>query len=136
MKNLKWISLCVPIFALSIILKNKEVMVYGIIAVVIFIIIMWAKESKKAAEDPDVKEATELGIVIWRYRKYQEAWDKIQAIYRAYGVDNQLSNKMVNEIIEKLPNLNEWRRFSQRQSQKSFKSFQDIQKEYDDYLKK
>lgn len=111
-------------------------MVYGIIAVVIFIIIMWVKESKKAAEDPDVKEASELGIVIWRYRKYQDAWDKIQAIYRTYGVDNQLSNKMVNEIIEKLPNLNEWRRFSQRQSQKSFRSFQEIQKEYDDYMKK
>lgn len=111
-------------------------MVYGILAVVAVVIFLWIKESKKAAQDPDIKEASELGIVIWRYRKYQEAWDKIQAIYRTYGIDNPVSNKMANEIIENLPNMNEWRRFSQRQSQKSLKSFKDLQKEYDDYLKK
>lgn len=111
-------------------------MVYVIIAVVVFITILWLKEASKAAKDPDVIEASELGIPIWRYRKYQEAWDKIQAIYKAYGTDSQMSIKMVNEIINKLPNLNEWRRYGDKQLKKSMKSFSDLQKEYDEYLKK
>lgn len=101
-------------------------MIYGIIAVVLFVVILWAKETKKAAKDPDVIEASELGIVIWRYRKYQEAWDKIQAIYDAYGTDSPKSIKMANEIIEKLPNLNEWRRFGEKQCQKQSQRMYDM----------
>lgn len=109
-------------------------MVYGILAVVIFIVVLWIRETAKAAKDPDVIEASELRIPIYRYRKYQEAWDKIQAIYKAYGTDSQMSIKMVNEIIESLPNLNEWRRYGDAQLKKSMKSFSDLQKEYDEYL--
>ena len=93
-------------------------MLYVLLIIAAIIILLWAKETKKAVQDPDVKEASELGILIFRYRKYQEAWDRIQAIYNAYGTDNPKAIKMANEIIEKLPNLNEWRRFSEKQCQK------------------
>ena len=111
-------------------------MVYGIIAVVVFVVILWLRETAKAAKDPDVIEASELGIPIWRYRKYQEAWDKIQDIYEKYGINTPTSSKMASEIISKLPNLNEWRRYGDKQLKKSMKSFSDLQKEYDEYLKK
>lgn len=101
-------------------------MIYGIIAVVLFVVILWIKETKKAAKDPDVIEASELGIPIWRYRKYQEAWDKIQSIYNSYGVNNQISQKMAGEIIGKLPNMNEWRRFGARQRQKTTQRMYDM----------
>jgi hypothetical protein len=90
-------------------------MVYAIIAVVVFILYWWMVETSKAAKDPDVVEASELGIPIWRYRKYKEAWDKIQAIYKAYGTQSEMSFKMADEIIENLPNMNEWRSFSSKQ---------------------
>lgn len=95
-------------------------MVYGIIAVVVFILFWWMVETSKAAKDPDVIEASELGIPIWRYRKYKEAWDKIQLIYKTYGTQSEMSFKMADEIISTLPNMNEWRRFSDRQLGKTF----------------
>lgn len=101
-------------------------MIYGFIAVAAVVILLWIRETKKAAQDPDIKEASELGIVIYRYRKYKEAWDKIQSIYRTYGIDNPVSNKMVNEIIEKLPNMNEWRRFGEKQRQKQTQRMYDM----------
>ena len=101
-------------------------MIYGIIAVVIFIIILWVRETAKAAKDPDVIEASELRIPIYRYRKYQEAWNKIQTIYKQYGTDTPTSNKMVEEIIRNLPNLNEWRRYGDAQLKKSMEAFHDI----------
>lgn len=110
-------------------------MIYIIIAFAVFII-LWGIETKKAAKDPDVIEASELMIPIWRYKKYKDAWDKIQEIYKEFGVDSQISNNMANEIISKLPNLNEWRRYSDKQFKKSMKSFHDFEKEYNDYMKK
>lgn len=130
------LSLCLPIIVLSIINENSKIMIYGIIAVVVFVVILWLRETLKAAKDPDVIEASELGIPIWRYRKYQEAWDKIQDIYEKYGINTPTSSKMASEIISKLPNLNEWRRYGDKQCSKSFKTFHEFQKEYDEHLKK
>lgn len=135
---MKWklsINAFILVFFVSILFENINIMIYGFIAVVVVIVFLWAKEAKKAAQDPNVIEASELGIPILRYRKYQEAWDKIQKIYEAYGIDSQKSYNMVNEIISKLPNMNEWRRYGDKQLSKTKKSYQEIQKEYEEYMK-
>lgn len=109
-------------------------MVYGILAVVIFIVVLWVRETAKAAKDPDVIEASELRIPIYRYRKYKEAWDKILVIYEKYGTDSQKSVKLVSEIVSGLPNMNEWRRYGDAQLKKSMKSFHEIQNEFEEYI--
>lgn len=104
-------------------------MVYGILAVVIFIVVLWVRETAKAAKDPDVIEASELRIPIHRYRKYKEAWDKILVIYEKYGTDSPKSDKLVFEIVSGLPNMNEWRRYGDKQLKKTSNKFNDLYNE-------
>lgn len=72
----------------------------------------------KSMKDPDVKDASSIYMTVFRYRKYRDAYDKIQDIYKKHGTDSTYSLKKVNEIISSLPNMNEWRRYCELRSQK------------------
>ena len=72
----------------------------------------------KATKDPEVIEASDLRMTITRYRKYKEAKNRIQEIYRTHGVNSPQANEYVDRIISELPNMNEWRKFMDYQLKK------------------
>jgi len=94
-------------------------LISSLLFIVVFVVVYWIYGAIKAAKDPDVKEATHLGMSIIRYRKYKDAFGKIQGIYEKHGLSSSASEKEVTEIISSLPNMNEWRKYSEYQSQKS-----------------
>lgn len=98
---------------------NMTSIICGLVAVVVGLFCMWIYQTIKASKDPDVKEASTLRIPIARYRKYQEAEKKIQETYAKFGTSSNKANKIVSEIISSLPNMNEWRRYSDFQEKKA-----------------
>ena len=73
----------------------------------------------KHKEDPDVMEASSLGIPMWRYYKYKKASEEIGQIYKELGTESKTAYLKVDAIIKNLPNMNEWRRYSEFQFQKT-----------------
>lgn len=94
---------------------------YGVGAVVVGLLLMLVYHIVKVFFNPsqEVKEADSLGMSVLNYRKYVEADKKIQEIYRQYGTGSNKATRMVSDIIDALPNKNEWRRFMDAETQKS-----------------
>ena len=89
-----------------------------------FIFAYWLYCFIKATKDPEVLEASDLRMTITRYRKYKEANNRIQEIYRTHGTNSAQANKEVDLIISGLPNMNEWRRFMDYQLRKQHDEMQ------------
>ena len=103
-----------------------ESIIYGFIALFIGFFILFIYGYFKALKDPDVKEASKLGMMVTHYRKYVEADKKIQEIYDQYGSSSLKAQHLINEIICQLPNMNEWRRFSDYQFEKIKQEMNDM----------
>lgn len=100
----------------------------GIGAVVLDFLARWIYYTIKSFKDPDVIEASKLGMTITRYYIYKKMWDEIQNIYHEEGINSETDRK-IDKIIMQAPNLNEWRRFGKYQEEKSrMKMFDDLHK--------
>lgn len=64
----------------------------------------------KSLSDPDVKEASSLMMSVKHYRIYKEIFDE-QIEYHKKG-------KMPPDRTNKIPNMNEWRRYGEYRMQK------------------
>ena len=56
---------------------------------------------------------------MWRYYKYKKASEEIGQIYKELGTESKTAHLKVDAIIKNLPNMNEWRRYSEFQFQKT-----------------
>jgi len=88
-------------------------------AIVVGIVGIMFYNFHKHKEDPDVMEASLLGIPMWRYYKYKKASEEISQIYKELGTESKTAHLKVDAIIKNLPNMNEWRRYSEFQFQKT-----------------
>lgn len=79
----------------------------------------------KSISNMDINESMRLKIPILNYIEYVEADKKICNLYRKFGVDSSNSTHIVDEIIQKLPNMNEWRIFMNDQLKKQHQSMTD-----------
>jgi len=105
-----------------------KAVVFGAVAVVAFIVIIWLCSTFKAMKDPDVRAASKLGIPINRFRKYKEWYDEDQRLMRQYGVDSKEAYTYFASFFKQIEYPNEWRKYQQfryDESLKSCKSFYD-----------
>ena len=58
----------------------------GLVFIVIVALITIITNMVKAAKDPDVQEASNLGIPVGRYRQYREWYDEHQRLMQQYGI--------------------------------------------------
>lgn len=105
----------------------------GVIGVMVGLIYLWVKGFIKALKDPDVHEASKLRMSVSHYKRYKEMSEQIQCIYREEGV-NYKSDEKVNDIIMQAPNMNEWRRFSEYDWEKSANDFKSRYEHLEDFI--
>lgn len=108
----------------------------GFIATLFFMSLIPFYYMIKSLKDPDVIEATKIGLTIKRYYIYKKIWDEILQIYREDGI-NDKTNFKIDKLIAQVPNINEWRKFSNYQEEKYRKDsmenlFQDLKKSQND----
>ena len=82
-----------------------SIFVYFLLASITYII--------KAAKDPDVQAASNLGMSITRFRHYQRLWDEYQEYMKEHGIYSRESEEKFKEIYSQIKNPNEWRRYGQ-----------------------
>ena len=87
-----------------------------LIVLAVVFVIGWLYQSSKSAKDPNVIEASNLGIPINRYVKYKEWSQKYKEISDRYGIDSKEAYQYMKSLNIKYPN--EWRRFNEREMQK------------------
>lgn len=107
-----WLAYC---FVLTL-LRVRFNTIFGILLIFGCIVICRIVKNsvhKHFHKDPDEQEAAKLGMSVTNYRRYKAAHDKIQALYKKYGLHNSLVNRDIDKIITSLPNKNEWRRFEE-----------------------
>lgn len=92
------------------------------------ILIMFIWHFAKALKDPDVQKASELGMSIARYRKYQRLFDEYQNFMEMHGIDTSAANEKFKEIWKQIDNQDEWRRYSAYRAQEG--SIEEQMKKY------
>lgn len=96
-------------------------MIYGLIIgvglFVLFVLYKFIGSFASALKDEDVKEASQLRMNIKRYKVYKEIYEEQMECLR--------HNREMPDRMDEIPNMNEWRRFGEFQSEKAHKAMMD-----------
>ena len=123
MKTIKFLSAIIiaPIIC-HIMFPNLSMLwgclVSGLLTLLIYILISIIVSIAKSAKDPDVIEASQLHIPIYRYKKYKEWNDKYMRLMDIYGEDSKEANEYFRSFWSQVKYPNEWRRYCAHQLEK------------------
>lgn len=94
----------------------------GLVFIVIVALITIITNMVKAAKDPDVQEASNLGIPVGRYRQYREWYDEHQRLMQQYGIESKEASAYFASFFRQIKYPNEWRKYQQSR----YRSISDI----------
>ena len=82
----------------------------------------------KGSQDPEVKEANKLMMLVTTYRKCKEVFQEHQKMMDTYGRSSKMATDFLMSALEKNKiTPNEWMRFSQYQLEKEINdSYEEI----------
>lgn len=90
-------------------------------SVIVLVLLNFIRFYRLAKKDPEVRAASELGMSIDRYRLYEELDKEYHEAMQKYGIDSPEADKKFDEIMPRIKNFNEWRRFSEYKKEQSIK---------------
>ena len=122
-KIIKFLSaIIIAPFICHIIFPNLSMLwggiVSGLLSVLVYILISVIVSIAKSANDPDVLEANQLCIPIWRYNKYKEWNNELTRLIDEYGADSKEVNEYFHTFFSQVKYPNEWRRYCKYQLEK------------------
>ena len=94
----------------------------GFVFIAIVALITIVTNMFKAAKDPDVQAASNLGIPVGRFQQYREWYDEHQRLMQKYGIDSKEANEYFMSFLRQIKYPNEWRKYQQSR----YRSISDI----------
>lgn len=104
---------------------------YGLISVAVYILLHWIYFFIKALKDPKVREASNIGMNVSAFKKYEVLYDELQEVYRKYGTQSEEATNFFKQHVwpKVKSNPNGWRRYQEYR-------LKQYQQEFADYINK
>ena len=85
----------------------------ALLSVPAFRLLGWLAARRRAARDPELREAAQLYVRVGRRRLYKAWYEELRKTEMAHGVRSIEAERKRDELMERAPNRDEWRRCSE-----------------------
>lgn len=100
-------------------------MYIALLIIIVLAVLFVINSIVKSSKDPDVINASNLKMSVIRYRMYKEWFDKHQELMDKHGTNSEEANKYFESFFDKIPNMNEWRRYQNFRMNEVHNKFRD-----------